>query len=129
MLAKGSKISKNRLRQHFWLFPLLKLCRTHVTFWINELVYVCELYRSYTSEAPKIFTRHLCTVFPEHLFGGIRDLASLICSPGAFRLGMPSFACRMVNEQVYTMDQWRMVADGTGGGIVLEPGVPVWCAE
>ena len=53
------------------------------------------------------------------------QLMSLIYSLGAFRLGIPSVACRMVNEQVYTIDQWGMVANGTGRGNVLEMGDPI----
>jgi hypothetical protein len=124
---------------------LLKLRGTHKIFmqrsfkihmkirtlkcWLPQLVYVGELYHSYTSDVLKTFT----TRYAQYSQGTSLErlqLMSLVYSLGAFKIGIPSVTRCMVNEHVYTYNgsvengskwQWR--------GNVLEPGVPISRAE
>jgi len=139
--------SKNKLKYLFSIFDamLLKFHGTRIklmqrsfkfhmqictlTCWLTQLVYVGELYHSYTSDTPKTFT----TAYAQYSQGTSLErlqLMSLIYSLGAFRIGIPSVARCMVNEHVYTYNgsvengskwHWR--------GNVLEPGVLISRAE
>ena len=143
-LAKKANTSKNKLiKTIFSIFNamLLKLRGTRIKFmqrsfkihmkiciltcWLTQLVYVGELYHSYTSGMPKTFT----TPYAQYSQGTSLErlqLMSLTYSLGAFRIGIPSVARCMVNEHMYTYN--GSVENGSKWywrGNVLGTGVPI----
>lgn len=110
---------------------LLKLCSKRITFIRRSIPRVDLLNWSmivnYIIADRQTHLRYLLQTYAQYSQSTSLErlrLMSLIYSLGAFRLGIPSVACRMVNEQVYTMDRWRTVANGTGGRNIL-PDVPI----